>query len=366
MTKREIKRLTGLLFQRRLDFTFDGIVFRRTRLTFRQVSNFLLSGIEARRQVRKPLSYPISLQLEPTFACQLSCPLCPRQVINPGPGNGGMAWEHYERLMDEMGPYLLCIAFWRWGEPLLYPRIVDMIARAHRDNILTLVSTNGQVRPDFVDLTQLFQAGLDHLIISMDGATQAVQEHCRSGSDVEAVKCFTRAAVEGKRAVGRGNPIINVRTVMTRGNESEIEDICSFAREAGADFYTGKCVTLYYDASPSNPDLPLRYDLRSSQYRGDEGAAAYREIPNLCRKPWTWPTLCQDGTLLVCECDHAHERVLGNVFTAGSFRSVWRGKANQELRSHFPASGKPDSPFCLRCRYKLDDAIPIVRALKNG
>jgi len=362
----KLARLTTLLVNRRLEFESDGLKFPCEGLTHRQVFNYLLSGVEARRRVRKPWSYPIALQLEPTFACHLSCPLCPRQIVDPGADGLEMAWENYERVMKEVGPYLLAIAFWRWGEPLLYRRIVDMVCLAGRYNILTLLSTNGQVDPESVDLKSLFQAGLGHLIISMDGATQESQEHFRRGSSLDAVKRFARAAVEAKRSLGISNPIINIRAIAVRKNESEIEDICAFARDIGADYFTAKNVSLYYDSDPSHPELPLNLALRSFQYRDEETAGAYQRIPNLCRKPWTWPTLCHDGTLLVCECDHQHERVLGNIFRDCSFRSVWQSRASQQLRAHFPASGKADAPFCQRCRYKLNDAMAIVRPLNAG
>jgi MoaA/NifB/PqqE/SkfB family radical SAM enzyme len=285
-------------------------------------------------------------------------------VIAKGEGDGLMPWESYRKLIDEVGPYLMAIALWRWGEPLLHPQIVDMVEAARRREVLTMISTNAQAQPESLDLGGLFRAGLDLLIISMDGATQETQSHFRKGSRLDAVRRFTETAVTMRRNLGLTNPVINLRTIAVRENESEIGQLLGFARTVGVDYYTVKSVSLYYDDAPTNPELPLDLSLRSLQYRGWEEARQYRDAPNHCLKPWSWPTLGHDGTLLACECDHRDERPLGNVFTAPSFRHVWRGADAQELRSHFPADGRPDCPFCLRCRYKLDDAIPIVRYLR--
>ena len=159
VNNRLVQRFTGLLFKRRLDFKSDGVVFRRQNLTRTQIFNLLLAHLEARLRVRRPLCYPVGIQLEPALSCQLDCPLCPRQRVNPGGASGLMPWENYEKLIKEMGPYLLAIAFWRFGEPLLNRRLTDMVAMAHQYNILTLVSTNGQFHPDRVDLRGCLKPG---------------------------------------------------------------------------------------------------------------------------------------------------------------------------------------------------------------
>jgi len=363
MDRRLVQRLTGLLFKR-LDFKSDGVIFTRNNLTRTQIVNLLLAHLEARLRVRRPLCYPVGIQLEPTFACQLDCPLCPRQLVKDGVAGGPMPWEDYEKLMKQIGPYLLAIAFWRFGEPLLHPHLTEMVAMAHRYNILTLVSTNGQFNRDAADLRGLFEAGLDHLIISTDGATQETYSHFRRGSSLERLKAFTEAAVSAKRSLRLPNPVINVRAIATRRNEPEVDDIISFARAVGADVFTLKSLYLCQDGSPSHPELPLNYKLRSLQYRGEDGAETYRRLPNLCRKPWTWPTVCHDGTLLVCECDDEQERVLGNVFTSNSFRSVWRGRPAQDFRDRFPVRGTIGARFCQRCRYKLDDNMLMLEPLR--
>ena len=126
------RRALDLLLRRRHELTFDRIVFTRERLGARQAANLLLSRLEARRRAPRPWSYPIALQLEPTIRCQLACPLCPGRRVNvagaatpadaaapaaadsaPEPGAGLMPFAAYERLLAEVGPRLLAIAFWQ-------------------------------------------------------------------------------------------------------------------------------------------------------------------------------------------------------------------------------------------------------------
>ena len=339
---------------------YDRLTFVNRSLAPVRLFNHLLRGVEGRLRRARPWSLPLGLQLEPTVRCQLTCPQCPRTTAVGGPTESDMPWDDYARLMGEIGPSLGVVAFWQWGEPLLHPRIADMIRLAHGYGCLTLLSTNGQVGPDYA-VGKLLDSGLDMLIISLDGTTQGTYEQFRKDGCVEQVTGFAAQAVAEKRRRGLTAPLINLRTVVTRDNEGELARIEDFTREIGADAYTVKSVSLYYDGSPDSPVLPRQRELRSFQYQGHAEAAAYLAEGNVCRKPWYWPCLRHDGQLLLCECDHGGDAALGNVFQAGSFRSVWRGEQAATLRRSFRADGQIDLGFCRRCRYKRDDAIRLLQ-----
>ena len=358
-------RAARLLAAGRLDFTFDRLVFPDRRLGARQATNFLLSRIEARRRVLRPLSYPIALQLEPTVRCQLNCPLCPRERVNGSAAEGLMPFDDYARLLAEVGPRLLAIAFWQWGEPLLHPRLPEMVALARRHGILTLLATNGQTDPDEARLGELCEAGLDMLIVALDGVTEEVYRGFRRGGSAAATRRFIAEAARRRDArPGADRPLLNARIIATRDSEPEIDAARAFARDAGVDLFSIKSVSLYDSADPEHAALPAARHLRSFQYQGTGEAGAYAALPNRCLKPWSWPTLRHDGELLLCECDHALAHPLGNVFESGSFRAVWRGERAGDLRRAFPADGKVELEFCGRCRYKLDDAIRETASLR--
>lgn len=354
---RSLRTLWYMALFRSMEIWYDDICFPRKNLSFTQVKNYFISRIHSRLKIRIPASYPIGLQLEPTVRCQLSCPLCPRMRMPHTPYGEDMLFENYTRLMDEIGQYILVIAFWQWGEPLLHPRISDMVAIAHERNILTVISTNGQISPDEFDIRQLFDAGLDMLIISLDGIDQESYDSFRRGGEVSRTMHFARSACRIKRESGRTTPLINIRIIATSVTEAEIDNVREFAATIGADVFSVKAVSLYYDADPDNPILPTRRQYRSFQYQGKREAEAYRQMLPSCNKPWSWPTLLHDGTLLICECDHQSAQSPGNVFTAG-FRDVWAGSRSAQIRKCFP-----DLEFCRRCRYKMDDAFREVTFL---
>lgn len=360
-SRANLYRVCEILAGRRLDFKYDSMSFHRYNLRFEKMFNFLLSRLEAKLRVKKPFAYPVGLQIEPTINCQLTCPLCPRMKTSRGLRPGHMGWDQYEMLMREIGPRLIALALWQWGEPFLHPRIIDMVRLAHNYNIFTIISTNGQFRPKELNAEDLVRSGLDMLIINMDGATEKVFEAFRSGGSLKNVRRFTSAVVKAKRNLGSNKPLLNVRIIATKENEMEVGRVRAFARRVGADAFSVKSLCLFKSASPSNPHLPEELAYRSFQYRGMREWQEYIRMPNLCLKPWSWPTLRYNGTLLMCECDHYMHHVLGNVFNASSFREVWRNKKAQRIRSHFHHNGIVDLDFCLNCGYKLDDAIRYVK-----
>jgi MoaA/NifB/PqqE/SkfB family radical SAM enzyme len=356
---RGLNRLAQALFLGRYPLSYDRVLYTR-RLNRTQRANLLLNRVEAYLRRINSRSYPIVLQLEPTTQCQLDCTLCPRVRANRHSAIGHMDFGNYERLMRELDPFLLAIAFWQWGEPLLHPRIIDMVHLAHRAGIMTIISTNGQTDPRDLDLPSLFEAGLDLLIISLDGASQEVYQEFRRGGSVAHARRFIRAGARIKQEMKRRKPYINVRIIATAKNEQEIETVRTLAKADGADLFSVKSLSLYYDDDPGNIQLPSEETYRSFQYQDYAKAEAYRKMRNDCSKPWSGPTLRCDGTLLVCECDHDGRRPLGNVFHASSFSKIWHGNGAREVRSHFNREGSIDLDFCGRCRYKLDDAIRVI------
>lgn len=355
----------GKLARGSLDFHFDNMSFPLHNLSAKQAGNYLLSKVESRLRKVRPHSHPLGLQLEPTTVCQLDCPHCPRIKAIAGQEIGHMDFDKYQLLMEELGPYLVAMAVWQWGEPLLHPRISDIVKIAHDYNLITLLSTNAQVDLHSFDLESFMASGLDMLIISMDGVTQEVYQQFRQGGDLERVKEFVRAAVAIKQKLRKPTPIINVRTIATRDSEAEIPLVRDFAMQAGADVYSAKSITLSYDDDPDHPALPINKSLRSFQYRGEAERQAYKKLPNCCTKPWSWPTLRYDGTVLLCECDHTMANGLGNAFTT-PFRDIWFSEHAAKLRENYPGSGKAGLEFCQRCRYKIDDGFPIVDYLREA
>ena len=81
---------------------------------------------------------PDRLYIESTNICNLSCIMCPTGRKEQVRKKGYMDFELFKSIVDEMAPHVKATTLHIWGEALLHPQIVEMIASgAH----LTLFTT---------------------------------------------------------------------------------------------------------------------------------------------------------------------------------------------------------------------------------
>jgi hypothetical protein len=90
-----------------------------------------------------------------------------------------MEWATFEAVVDgltaarEQGPggeAPLAVAFMGLGEPLLHPRLLDMVRLAKRRGLRAEVTINALLLDDEL-AAGLLEAGLDQLVVSIDGAS---------------------------------------------------------------------------------------------------------------------------------------------------------------------------------------------------
>ena len=103
-------------------------------------------------------------QLIVTRRCNLACGYCNEfdAVSKPVPYEELIRWM--DHLIDELG---VTIMDFLGGEPLLHPRIADLVRHAHEKGCWTNIITNGLLLSD--DLVEaLNSAGLDSMCVSID------------------------------------------------------------------------------------------------------------------------------------------------------------------------------------------------------
>lgn len=130
-------------------------------------TEILLENIVGGTTLRRAATHLAKVYVEPTSRCNLNCAICIRHSWTEIQGD--MAAETFNCLLDSLSrcEYKPVICFGGFGEPLLHPEIVEMVAQAkdmaQRVEVITngLLLTEPMVR-DFVRL------GLDILWFSVD------------------------------------------------------------------------------------------------------------------------------------------------------------------------------------------------------
>ena len=161
--------------------------------------------------------FPPYVTIEPTNRCQLSCPECiagSGQLERP---IGDMSLEAFKRIIDAIAKHTLVLNLYMQGEPYLHPQLSEMITYAKAKGLFVSISTNANVAMN-LDLASLPQ----HLVISVDGATQASYEKYRHGGQLQKVQDFVEAIAHLKHQKRASLPYVELQCVVNRYNEQEM------------------------------------------------------------------------------------------------------------------------------------------------
>jgi len=162
--------------------------------------------------------------LEPTVLCNLSCF---QAVCNHDSGivktrqRPSFPMEEFKNLLDTIGPQLIRLDFFNYGDPFVHPQAVDMIETIKNrfPQIFLYVSTNGLML-DIEKIRRLVASGMDEITFSVDGPDQKTYERYRCGGDFSRVLSMMEAFVEERNETGREVPYINWRYILFHWNDS--------------------------------------------------------------------------------------------------------------------------------------------------
>jgi len=143
----------------------------------------------------------------------------------------------YRKLLADLNVFktLKSIAFWGIGEPLAHPQIIDIVALAHESGLKTEMITNGHLL-DKSMARGLTQAGLDTLIVSVDGSTQKTFMDIRQGGNLWRVEENIQELNSLRRKTSRKNPAVGVEFVMMKSNIDQLPGLAQKTKTMEADF----------------------------------------------------------------------------------------------------------------------------------
>jgi radical SAM protein with 4Fe4S-binding SPASM domain len=305
-----------------------------------------------------PPGPPRTAMIEPSNRCNLACPTCPTGTgkVLPRPD---MTRDRFARVVQELTPGLANLALWNYGEPTLNRDLPDLI-RAAKARGVGVVKVSSNVH--FLDGergTALLESGLDVLILSVDGASDATYRRFRRNGDFRRVEAAVRWLCAEKRRRGLAVPRIELQFIVMRHNEHELPRIRQLAAEWGVDRLRIKTFGAEDDV---NRDLvPVSAAL--SRYAAD-GRSPARVHP-FCTMAWDHAVINVDGSVTPCcylRPDMGEAFVMGNVFES-SFAEIWRGARYRSFRERMLAD-RAAMPVCGTCRGGTHDLLAAVEDVK--
>ena len=315
------------------------MTLQRLRNELRCRYSYLLSlfGINSVRHM------PTFVSIEPANYCSLRCPECPVGMANSRHGNRRkpqlMSWDTFCKTIDAVSAEAHTVIFHFQGEPLLHPHLAGMIAYAHRKRLFTMLSTNGQEMTENLAKT-LRQAGLDRIIVSIDGLSEQSYNAYRVGGSLHKALDALRFAQKA------GIPERIMQCLKLSTNEQEWPLFRQQYRALGATRLELKTAQLY-DYRNGHPLLPSR--ARDARYiKGKDGLFHVKKrLHNHCFRLWSGCVVTVEGNVLPCCFDKQADHLFGNL-DKRAFRDIWLGKTAAAFR-HQVLHRRRTIPICTNC-----------------
>ncbi len=349
----------------------DTLNFAR-KLTFLKLWNILIVQLSYHISVlrKRPIVWgrPWFVSIEPASVCNLSCPQCPVGAGDIVREKKFMIPDEYKQLLEQISDTTSMLSLYFQGEPLMHKEFAGFVRRAAKHNIYTQTSTNGQMLTEEV-CRGLVNAGLDRIIISLDGADQESYEAYRRGGELRKVKEGIRNLNRIRRETGSEKPYIVIQFLVFRHNWEQIHKVKKLAKEWGADKVRIKSAQVEY---PKTADewIPVKSDLADTGVQDmtcievADKYSRYEKSPsgewrlkgslqNRCKRLWQTTVITSDGIVVPCCFDKRAQFPMGRVGEknremVSGFALIWKGKAYQDFRKKVLSDRKMIA-ICTNC-----------------
>jgi PqqA peptide cyclase len=170
---------------------------------------------------------PLGLLAELTHRCPLQCPYCsnPLELTKPARELSTDAWRNVIDQAAALGVLQLHLS---GGEPMARTDIFEIVAHAASAGLYTNLITSA-VTLDAAKTQRLKQTGLDHVQISVQGATPARADQVAGMSGAAAKK------LAAMRHVKAADLALTINAVIHRQNLEDVPSLIQIALDEGAE-----------------------------------------------------------------------------------------------------------------------------------
>jgi organic radical activating enzyme len=283
-------------------------------------------------------AFPSQVNVDCTMFCNLACIHCPYETVTKlkGKGRQNLSLELHTKLIDEIATtgkgHCRFLRYTGDGEPLLHPKLAEMIAYAYERTGLPInVTTNGMLMTE-ERARALIEAGVAVFDVSIDAHSQEVYGKVRVNGILDVTYECTHRLIRLAKEYG-GTAKVMVSFVRQPLNMHEADTFESYWKAAGADFVVMRNL---HSCGGNAPDMAAKMWAVAPSPRKP------------CLYPWERMVLKADGELTYCPADWKHIANIGN-YADITIAETWQGEAMQALRNAHLSGDFSKHSFCGGC-----------------
>ncbi|MFA5112380.1 MAG: radical SAM protein [Desulfobaccales bacterium] len=251
--------------------------------------------------------FPLHLDVEISSRCNLRCTFCDKLPLLAKDQLGDMDYPLYQKILDEChGGRLWGLKLSYRGEPLLHPRVVEMVAYAKARGVLDVYfNTNGMLLTPEMS-RGLMDAGLDRISVSVEGTDPVAFERERRGAKFHRILENLDQLISLRTQKGCTKPRVRVQTVKFPGLDLE-----EYSR-----FWS------------AHADEVAAIDYKDSTHRVKDLVNPHWACPQL----WQRLTIEWTGAVMPCNNDDYRLLCMGNARDR-SIASCWHDPLVEQART---------------------------------
>ena len=309
---------------------------------------------------------PTSILIETGNSCNLRCPLCPTGIHGV---KMPKAFLTVPKLAEILGKFrrLRSVELFMWGEPLLNPHLPELIAEVKRRGLEANVSSNFSLKMEEGYFARLVDSGLDRLVLSLDGATQATYAKYRVGGQLALALANLDCLLAARAKMGSRTPRIAWKFIVHKHNAHEVASAREMARDRGVEFLVAHINLNDYYADYEHPVplasrqaewLPEASGHRQVRYR----AGTPRPKRQICPNLFQTAAVTTSGHVLPCSYLTRLDSHFGDLGSVEAFAEIWNGPRYRSARSLFVKAKKAEekcATICERCPLYDRDFSPL-------
>ena len=326
------------------------------RVGYLDLSENVITRI-AKRFPSLPMS-PRSIQIECTTRCNLKCSFCELSYWTEKAMD--LKLETLQQMVAHL-PNLKRIDLTGIGEALMNRDFFKIVEFLKSRGIYITLNDNFTLMTDKT-ARRIIELGVDHIFLSLDGATKQTYEQIRVNANFDKVVANARHLLALKREMGKQRPEVKINCVVCLTNYHELPAMVELAHDIGIGMVVFVNVVTFDDTAGLDTVAVSREVAKKLQEALDRARALgvlvkcqlFDKLPvRQCDFPWQRNFVTYDGHVHPCcyttqtgDRQAQNGRRFGNLLDQ-AYDQIWRGNSYSEFRKKMKAGVLPHQ--CEHC-----------------